>query len=89
MEEKRTKMGFARSILISIFVICTLETVSVNSAEPTASSQELFRKHQKYLQELRKLAQDGGHPDPNAITKFDPDVCYTYDCIEAGKFTNF
>lgn len=59
--------------------------VKVTQAAERNSSKELFEKYQKHLEVLKNLAEDGGHPDPESITKFDEDVCYTYDCIEAGE----
>ncbi|ODM94264.1 Neprilysin-1 [Orchesella cincta] len=54
---------------------------------PTAQRkpQDEFQKHQKELQELQTLARNGGYSNLSSITKYDPQVCYTYDCIEAAK----
>ncbi len=77
--------------VVQLIVLIGSVATLASGQKPTASSksdensQALFRKHQRQLQELKKLAQDGGHPSPDEITKYDADVCYTRDCIEAGK----
>lgn len=72
-------------VLIGSIVTLASGQKSAASSKSEESSQALFRKHQKQLQELKKLAQDGGHPSPDEITKYDAGICYTRDCIEAGK----
>lgn len=68
--------------LHSLWLIFCVSVIQINAEE---SSEDLFKKHEKELKELKKLAEDGGHPKPDSITQYDKDVCYSRDCIEAGK----
>lgn len=89
-----TRKKYLLKVVLLIVVIGSVATLASGQKPPGSSksgesSQTLFKKHQKQLEELKKLAQDGGHPSPDEITKYDANVCYTRDCIEAGKVTKY
>ncbi|CAL8093726.1 unnamed protein product [Orchesella dallaii] len=72
-------------VVLASLVIVPLAKAQRSPPTNQRRGQDEFQKNLKQLQELKQLATKGGHSNPDSITKFDPQVCYTYDCIEAAK----
>ncbi|ODN06137.1 Neprilysin-1, partial [Orchesella cincta] len=51
---------------------------------PGRPTWQFSGQHWKLL-ELRNLGVNGGHKNPDSITSYDPDICYTDECLDAAK----
>lgn len=44
-----------------------------------------FRLVKSWTIGMKNISSVGGHKSPDTITSYDPEVCYTDECIEAGQ----